>query len=344
MMVSSKLAGSGRGRLARAAAVGVGLLVAMVVFAGCAKKNRLVDPGFTMPMGTLSQDARLVIWYDAETVVSVYEDLAPIGPSASDTLIGTESHRVGVPGDIHGMIFDHTAATEFQVFRREANGGLYDYQDFTLRPTRRWLPNEWEEYHVEDPAPTSFSPSTYIARGLVNGVVSDQSPLTNMAELSSMTLPDIAVSAKDIKTAGVDTVGTIDWADVPGAAGYWVQIYEFRSAPTNAKILSGLPTPIYDEFTADDLVMFVTGATDYTMGDTTRADVEILFYRRLLAQSDPSYVQPLVRVTAVDGTGRIIAYSRGSNETARFSDTSYGVFRLGALQLDKLRVPRPPAQ
>lgn len=340
MIVSSKQSGLGRRGAARVAAV-AGVVLAMLVFAGCAKRNRLVDPGLTMPLGTPSADARMVVWYDDVTDIVHYEDLPPVGPSPADTVIGHELVRLGTPGEVHGMIFDRTAATRYQMLRRESGGGFRVFQDFGLRPTRKWLPKEWEIYRFDDATPSDFSPSTYLGRGRVDDVIADSSPLTNMVELNPTALEDITITIESRRTVPVDSTDIVIWTPVTGAVAYWVHIYEFRAAPTFAKIQSGLPMPVYDGFSTDDLLLYVTGDTRYTMGDTTRTDVEILFERPLLPQPDPSYNQPLVRITAVDALGRIIGYSRGSKGEARISDTEYGLFQLGARQLDRLRRPRP---
>jgi len=334
-------------RRATRVAAGVCAVVATLAVGGCAKHITQVNADYVMPEGTPSANARLVLWYDAPQTMTIYRDRPPIGRDPGDQVIGTQEFRIGTAGSIHAMILDSTDASRFQALRRESGGGYRAFQDFTLGPTRRWLSTQWEIFRFDDTAPSGFTPATYVARGELDGAATPRSPLTNAAALTQTALNDIPFQMS-LDVSGGDTVSVLQWSAVANAERYIVHVYEFRQATSRAQILSGLPSPVYDGYSRDYLLLSVNPAspgaapaTNYRMGALNRPDVEILFQRELLPQPDPSYRNVLVRITAVDGQGRLIAQSVGSSGQAPVDDGVYGLYPLGAYSVSAIRLPRP---
>src|SRR5262249_29657136 len=162
-----------------------GLLVgACLLAAGCAKKITQVDASFTTPEGTFSSSAHLIVQDDLPTRIFTFLDRPPLGGGAEDTLISIDlAYPVG-PGAIDGLVIDGTPATGYEVLRQESTGGYAQLKDFMLRPAVRWLDTGNEAYRFTDTAPAGASPYTYVGRGVVGGVVTTASPLTNVGVVS----------------------------------------------------------------------------------------------------------------------------------------------------------------
>ena len=126
---------SGRAR-ARSGALAVCALAGLFAVPACSKKITTVDPGF-VPEGTPSPSARLLIWPDESNPMPFYRDIAPADPDPGDEFLGVEEFRRSVPGANHGIILDHTDASDYQVFRTESNGGMTRFRTSTSRARGR---------------------------------------------------------------------------------------------------------------------------------------------------------------------------------------------------------------
>jgi len=353
---------SGRVRLGAYAALTI--LVAMFA-ASCAKRATRVDAGYIMPEGLASSGTRMFLWQAGTTTMNIYQDDTPLGPSSNDFIVRTETISGTPLGTIQGLVIDGTAANSFEILRREAGGGYDELEDFTHLPVRKWVPEKWEAYTFTDPEPSSYQPPTYIGRGIVNGLSTGQSPLSNEAVLSSATLGNIDINV----TTATDTVSVVNWTTVTGATDYLIQIYEFRFASVSQQQRSGLPSPLYIGQSRDHFVLWVhwnnlLSVPRYKLGDTatvainampagTSSDIAVLYARELLPQPEPTIGTPIIRISAYDGNGRLIARSLSPSGTdprgaafprnygiAPVSDLEYGAFPLGGLQVEKLRLPR----
>ncbi len=293
------------------------LAASALLVASCSKKPLSVDPSFDSPEGSPSGAARMVVWPALPTTAAVYREVAPIGAGPEDTFLRYETFRRAPDGSLLGMVFDGTAASAFQVLRRESNGGLRQLTDFAMHSTRRWLDGKWEVYEFADPLPTS-SPS-YIGRGLVAGGVTESSPLSNEARLAAPTVADIPF------TFPTDT--TVAWGPVAGASYYIAHIYQLRGAGAADRILSGVPAPIYRGYSRDFFLGFTT--TPQVLG-RNQTFTGLVLTRRDLTQG--TY---LARVAAIDSQGQLIAYSYGDSGF-QAADLTYSKFPLGAAT-----IPRP---
>lgn len=296
---------------------------------GCSKKITRVDPGYTNPEGRFSQDARLILYPDVAVNLFEFIDKAPIGPDPDDSLVSTFPLRLHAAGVIHGLVVDGTDANTYQVLRRESGGGYLPLKDYVLHPAVRWLETHWEVYQFEDPVPAAFSPPTYLGRGLVQGVLSPTSPLTNLAQAGSAGLASIRYSGA---RAPLDSLFRTSWGPVAGAAGYWVQVFQYVGAPTEQVIANGLPSPFATGNLVDLNVTYVPAPdTVYKIGTTPTQ----LFAQKQILTSGAYFV----RIAAVDANGCMIGFSYGDLGVA-FGATTYVVYSLGAFVLEPKR-PSP---
>lgn len=305
-------------------------LLAALALAGCSKKNVTnVDPGYTVPEGRFSADARLIVYPDAPITIEIWADNGPTGPDPTDVQTGTTQARLLSPGALHGVIFDGTPASGYQVLRRESNGGLLPLKDFVLRPERRFLDSQWEFYSFEDPAPSGYTPASYVGRGVVSEAVTPSSPLTNPGVTTGSTIDTIQYLGNRSPT---DTLITMKWSEVPGAVGYWLQVYQNKGGP-ESRIRTALPAPFARPDTRDFFVGYVTAPADsYKIG----LPGALVLTRRILLTGS----EYLVRVSAVNAEGRMIAYTYGDQDIAPGED-SYRLFSLGAARVLPIRLGGP---
>lgn len=297
-------------------ALAAALVLGALALAGCADKVTNVDAGYTAPEGQYDANARLIVYPDVPIVVETFLDLLPDGPDTGDELQGTESRYVA-RGAMHGMIVDGTAAAGYQVLRREANGGYAQLKDYTLSPVVRFFDSHWELYAFSDAEPSGFSPPSYVGRGVVSGVVTALSPLTNPGRVGSGEVANIAYTAYPFPP---DSNITMTWSEVPGAVGYWIQIYQFMGG-SREKLLSAQPAP----FVTSDARNYFLGYVPAPAGSYTlnQPGATVLFQRGLLMKSE--YI---VRISAVDAQGELMAFTYGDYAYLR-STGSYLRYRLG---------------
>lgn len=272
--------------------------------AGCSKKITSVDAGYTQLEGTPDPNAQLMVWQDLPVEVRYYDDLGTPGPSQADTLLSIEQvYRTG-PGAVQSMLLDGGLASGFEFFRRSSNGGFEPMRDYVVNSPRKWLDSHWELYELTDSHPSGFSPATYVARGLLAGATTTNSPLTNAAQVAGPTSRALVYTG-NLFPARSDTNFTMSWGPVTGAAGYWVHVYQFRSdASTNEVIASGSPSPVWNGRVRDQFVGYVPApATSFKLG-SHQMGVRVLTYKPPI--SGQVY---LVRVSAVDANGQLIATS-----------------------------------
>lgn len=275
-------------------------LALTAALAGCSKKITSVDADYTQLEGTPNPDARLFVWRDLPTEIRYFADLGTPGPSEVDTLLEVvPAYRSGV-GVVQTMLLDGSTASGFEFFRRAANGGFQPMRDYVVTAPRKWLDSHWELYELADTSPSSYTPATYMARGLIAGATTQASPLTNAAELASPATNNLVYTGDLF--GGNDSLFTMSWNSVPGASGYWIHVYQFRSDATNDEIIaSGTPSPIWNGKVRDQFVGYVAApATSYRLGSPGA---------RVLTFTPPLFGQEyLVRITAVGPTGQVMAY------------------------------------
>jgi hypothetical protein len=334
-----------RNPLRRIAALAAFAFLALAM-TGCAKKPTNPDASYILDStyvsnpshggveGQYSQSARLIVYPDVTMSRDSMVDKDPVGRQGpEDSLASTTAYPMS-PGTVHGLIVDQTAASAYQVLRRESNGGFASLKDYFLNPAVRLLESQSEVYAFDDPRPASFDPPTYVGRGVVSGQISRTSPLTNLGKLASREMPDLAIltppPAPTLPRAWPDSNITMRWAEVSGAAGYWIQIYTYASgANEDARFLLSQPAPLVTRLVLNRFVAFVpAGTTEYQLGQEVPPGM-IVFMRRMLLMNREYYV----RVSAVDAAGRMIAFSYGDYWIDKKEGVHYNRYRMGAARV-----------
>jgi len=323
----------------RLSLLALGVLAAAAAMAGCAKKVTQVDANYTAVEGRTNPDARLVVWPDVANNVILFDDLNPPGPPAhrndptDDTVLSvTPVFRSG-PGTVRAMLLDGTTASGFQLFRKATNGAFEQLSDYVLTAPRKWLESQWELYEQVDRSPTGYTPATYVGRGVVAGEANANSPLSNVAQAAGPPSQTLAYTATPLPQ---DSLFTMQWTDIPGAAGYWIHVYQFRSDATHDEVIaSGSPSPVWNGKVRDTFVGYVTAPTiQYKIGDPGAL---------VLTQKNPLFGQVyLVRITAVDASGQLIAYCKGDTGLVQ-QELTYQKFLLAATAITPTRRGHTPA-
>lgn len=312
------------------------VLAAAWLASGCAQKVTSVSEDTTTPEGTVSPLTQLVVFGDYEIPVTYWSDFSPPGISVTDVLDATAAVRRGTPTTVYGMIFDGSAASGFQAFRREAGGGMRQLNDFVIPPSQRWLDSHWEFYSFRDDDPAREQPPTYQARGLLSGAATAHSPLSNVASATDTALADIGlriIHGQPPIEPFTDSLFTVTWNAVPGAVGYYLHAFQFRNDLRDnlERTLAGAPAPFFEGKSKDIYAAyFPASVTQHKLG----AGGGTLLTRR------PTYYGQvyIVRVSAVDANGRMIAFSRLGDYRIGPYDAGYTLQPLGAVLVAPSRI------
>lgn len=365
---SARKPAAGRGTRTRGAAprTAVFAVAALAALGGaaCSKKNAIVDPTFTAPEGVASLQTGLLVWREIPNHLLVFEEGQPeADPPVPDDLVAVYPVAApgGLTGQFHGAILDSTPANAYQVFRREPNGGYRELYDFSAVPSRRWLDRGWETYHFTDPD-TAVPSRTYRGRGIVGGTITLSSPLTRESNNTVREVPDITYTGgTGFNVVGdpvaLDSLFLMEWERVPNAAAYVIHVYQWSFALTdlNEQIMSGRPAPLFIGKSRDILVAYLPAP------DTTAATVSFRMptpaarppEARIMTVRQTNYGQEyLVRISAVDASGQLIAYTYGSHSQkltdiliggAALPASQFAVFWLGAVKVVPSRPTGTPA-
>ncbi|OGF04955.1 MAG: hypothetical protein A2W00_08150 [Candidatus Eisenbacteria bacterium RBG_16_71_46] len=306
-------------------AAGVAAALALAV-SGCTKQPTRVDPAYTSPEGSPAAAARLILFPDTPILLRTYQDAPPPGPSSADVFLGSSEVRLAGPGIVHGLIIDGTAAESYRVMRRESGGGLRAVKDYLLQPARRWLDSHYEAYAFNDTLNSGFSPPTYVGQGVVAGAITASAPLTNEAQMGSDPIANITYTGTRFPANAqgrCDSLFTMQWTAVPGAAGYWIQAFQFRQAGIDEVIRASAPGPMYLNLSRDLFVGYVAApATTYKLGGPGAL---------VLTQRTPMCGRPYrVRISAVDALGRLLAFTYGDSSFAQGA-TTYRLYASGSV-------------
>jgi len=328
------------GLLAMAALLGL-------VLAGCTKKVTSIDPSYTLPEGRFAAGAQLLTYPNSQVHYRLYDDVDLNGQySINDTLSEEVDEYFDSPSNLYGLVVDSTAATAYQVFRREANSSVRNLADHVFTPNRKWLDTHWEAYQFTDPAPSGYMPPTYIGRGLVGGVVTANSPLTNFSSVTPGPIttmfwrfrsgdcpdctPQVDIEAlqtfpRDSIYQPKDSLFAVRWTEVAGAAGYWIQVFQ-PIGNSLQRLRSGQASPIFLDASRDFFIGYVPAPADsYKIG----APGATVLTRKLLLNN----IEYQVRVSAVDAQGKLIGFLYGDTTTAFRTDGRLGRIALGGMRV-----------
>ena len=321
---------------ARDLALRIGAWVAALLLVSSCSKKSLAPTPYPDVMGVLSPSSQLIVYPDVPLTTYLFADTNRAVCSNDDSLIGSFVERASSSSTVHGYIFDYTPADAYQAFRRES-GGFRLLKDYPLQPVKRYPLGNADVFLFDDPSATSSAFEDYVGRGVTGGAITPTSPLTNLATAGPTPTASILYTGRTnicgdipgIGEAPPDSLLEMSWSAVPGAAGYWVQIYQFG---TGANVLnSRFPGPAFTTRTIDYFLAFFPGTvTSYKIGDPFPPGSHLLTRRTLFNNADYA-----VRITAVNDQGQLIAYpSEASRDFILIRDpneeTHYALRTLGA--------------
>ena len=301
--------------------------LALVVAPGCAKKIPAGPVGEFLvdyPEGrrdTLERTpSDLVVWSDMAMTV---RERSTDPSTAPRTFIVYRS----APGVMHGMIADYVQSSAYQMFREEAGGGYRRFSDFDVTPSRRWSDRTYyggsagaivlppsQFFTFSDPMPAAIPLKGYVGRAVIAGVSGSLHPLTNhgaapdttaIAPIRYTGLTGIPGAETETGPSPPDSLLDMSWDPVPGAAGYWVHIYQKRADIRTSDEAIGIaqPSPIAIGKVRDLFIgYFPAPRTSYKLGDPVPIGSRVLVYRILNGLQEV-----LIRISAVNASGRMIA-------------------------------------
>lgn len=340
--------------------------LAVSTVAGCAKKLPVGPAGSHLvayPEGrrdTLERTpSDLIVWPDVALIVSE--------TSTDTTIIPRRTYEVyrSTRGAIHGAVVDYTQASGYQMFRQEDGGGYRRFSDFALSASRRWSDRSYygaatgalvlppaQFFSFTDPTPAAGPVKAYVGRAVISGLSGADYPLTNNGAASdTVAIPSLRYTGRtglpgdpDTGPAPPDSLLEMSWDAIPGAAGYWVHIYQKRADIRGSADAMAIahPAPIATGKVRDLFIgLFPAPLTAYKLGNPIPTGSRVLVYRVLQGLQEV-----FIRVSAVDAGGRMIATTGSAGDTDAVQERIGQVdrrrtFLLGARKVTPDR-PRPP--
>ncbi len=324
--------------------VGVAL-VALAALASCETRPTGFDPDPNRPEGVTAANARLISYRDHGLRVMVRD-------YASTNIDSVVLSAQALPGPTTMpllLLLDGTAANSFEMYRRDDAGRFERTADYTLQSVFKYVDVGYEEFFTPDPSPSGYNPSSYLARGLSDGIATHASPLTNEGQLTQTNLIPIKYNGELFP---LDSLFTVSWVGVPGAVGYWIHIY-VKPIAGFERLVSSFPAPISYLTTSDLLIAYREGnnpggSVQFRLGAT-----DMLTLRHTAPLLGPEY---LVRISGVDATGQVIAQTPGDLDSIGVSadlafllpptfriEKSKLFFSLGGTKVARRSLTRGPA-
>ena len=286
---------------------------ALALAVGCEERPTGYDPNPNSPEGVFSPDARLVSYRNQALRVMIRD----YASTNIDSVVVGVSQFSGPATMPLLLLFDGTLSNQFEMYRRDSGGKFERTADFDLDSHFKYVSAGVETYFTTDPAPGSFTPPSYMARGLLNGVATHVSPLSNESLMLQTDLPQILYNGE---LNPLDSLFTLSWVAVNGAAGYWIHAYE-KPIAAGQRMQCAIPAPLSYLTAGDLLVGFYPGnnpgsSIHYRLGSP---GLLTLVYNAPLLGHDY-----FIRVTAVDATGQVIAQTPGDLDSLSMSaDLAY---------------------
>jgi hypothetical protein len=356
-----------RGVGLRRAVVAGGLFVWMIGALSCSERITEIDPSLQPPGFPEGQPdvSQLMIWPDTPNRVFRYKDAPPRGPNNQatnpdpfappDTLVGfREVYDIGA-GVVRGLIFDDSPAERYQMFRREGAAGFRPLKDFLLRRVHPVLDSAVSRVDLlefTDRAPFPAGLRAYIGRGVIGDVVTADAPLTNLARTSRDTVTrHVRFLGFTLGRLNADTTATegisITWQTVPGAIGYWVQIFQLGTQTGEDIIRAGAPTPLFSGNSRDFTVAWVPDSAGAAVQrfdiQNPAPGVRVLMAKRLIFG-----LEYIVRISAINSEGDLIACSGFSERPFDWRvfqiENEFEIFTLGGTLIQLTRPEPPPAR
>jgi hypothetical protein len=332
------------------------MAVAALALASCAEKVTTVPAG-TVPEGETTDRSGLTVWREIANRLYVFRRGDPPN-GIPHVLVDSIPVSTPLPGQLHGVIRDSTAASAYQIYRQQPGGGFTELFDFKPAPTRRWIDRGWEIYHFTDPQ-TVVPTYTYLGRGVVGGTTTIASPVTNEAHDTTRAVVTLTYTGPTGfnavgDPAPLDSLFMMSWNTVPNAVGYFIHVYQpsFNLVDQAEQIASGMPAPLFIGKSLDILVAHMPAPDPQPASLSFRmpAPTEYPTQARVMTVRGTRYGQEyLVRIAAVDALGQLIAYTYGSFSTEITGEIlgisipsgHFAVYYLGAVKVVPSRPVTP---
>jgi hypothetical protein len=295
----------------------------MLAMAGCTKKINTIDASYISPEGLTAATAHQITWPEFPAAVSLWRVATANCDTCTPAFISVSQVYPTGPGVIDGMIFDGTAASSYQIMRRERNGGYAPLFDYLLNPVQRFAQSGWKLFTWQDGSPSGFDPPTYLGRGVVSGVITPTTPLTNVSTTGAGNPQDIFLTT--------DSLRTFAWTPVPTAAAYLLQVYQPKNNYPEALIQNAAPAPFATHDHREYLAVWLP-ATSGVIEDGKQVILSKLTF------TPGGFFK--VRVSAVDTQGRLVGFSYGDLASVIGPGEGYfRTFRGGAFQAVAAKTP-----
>ncbi len=271
------------------------LAAAALAAAGCSKK---VTAPLSTPEGQADGSILLMGWHEQPSVAFVVVDPATPDNPQDDALGGVVLDVWADTAGVRAMSYDLSESNQLEVLREASNGGLEPLFDFWLNPIARLIPQNMDIFEFED-----FQPAAnprYVQRGVVGGVVTTESPVSNFAS-ALPSFDDDMIFVPPTSLGISDSILKIQFVDDPRAAFYAVQVsaggdlIAKGSAASFARRLRGIPSPVVSGISS-----FANSGIFTMPGGSGLTGIRVPISSRLW---------PLVfyiRVTAFDAQGRMV--------------------------------------
>ena len=298
-------------RFPRKSAVALALC-ALALTAGCDERPSGFDPNPNAPEGVPSPDVRLVAYRNAALRVMV-RDYA--STNIDSVVVGAQAF-VGATSMPLLLVLDGTPSNSFEMFRKDDGGQFVRTTDYPLQSVFKYVNANYETFFTADAAPGRYAPPTYMARGLLDGVATHASPLSNEGRLPQ---PDVLPITYNGDLQPLDSLFTLSWIGVPEAVGYWIHAFE-KPISAGQRLLTALPAPI-SYLTAGDLLI------GFHYGNNPGGSMRYRLGSELFKlKSTPPLLgrDYYVRITGVDMNGQVIAQTPGDLDSISLSaDIAY---------------------
>jgi hypothetical protein len=198
-----------------------GLALALILVPGCAKKATAPNSR-TLPEGL--QDGQLLMmgWREQPSYsFTIADPGTPENPFDDRLSAYAEDFHMG-PGVVRSATFDGSPANAMEPFRIGSDGNAQAVFDFLLAPSLRFIGLNTDLYQFDDPNPTGATPS-YVGRGLVDGLATVTSPVSNVIRVSG-TIDETLDFLVTPKLFAGDSVLKIRYTEDPRATFYVVEV------------------------------------------------------------------------------------------------------------------------
>lgn len=220
---------------------GICCLLGLVTVSGCAKK--IVAPNSRpLPEGKQAGQMLMLAWPEQASTRFVASAVSVTDPTPQDLLLVENFYWANRAG-VRSSTLDFSAANQLQPFRKSADGNVRPMFDYLLPPSLRFIGSNLDLYDFEDFSPPA-NPA-YVARGAMNGLVTTQSPLSNVAIVSGPMRDDLDFIPRP-KSLPNDSVLKVQFTEDPRAAFYVLEIgsADVVLARSEERLVRGLPSPL----------------------------------------------------------------------------------------------------